>query len=116
MEDLKQVLISGRVDHFRNILGFHCEKFRHVILTVRYELVSIIQPFIATKARSYQDFIEHATMVTEENDRRKEEEHTAGEQCSYPAWSICRIKKDMQLGHQDNNEKERRKLAIKKRN
>jgi len=36
--------------------------------------------------------------VTEEEDRRQEEEHItcALKKCSYPAWSIRKAKKDMQ--------------------
>ena len=51
-------------------------------------------------------------VVTEEEDRRQEEEHitSALKQCSYPAWSIQTAKKDMQ----DNSDERLKKANQKK--
>ena len=51
-------------------------------------------------------------VVTEEQDRRQEEEHitSALKQCSYPAWNIRKAKKDMQ----DNSDKRLEKASQKK--
>jgi len=51
--------------------------------------------------------------VTEEEDRRQEEEHinSALKKCSYPAWSIRKAKRDMQ----NMGDKRIKKASQKKR-
>ena len=51
-------------------------------------------------------------VVTEEEDRRQEDEHITStlKQCSYPAWSIRKAKKDMQ----DTGGKRLKKASQKK--
>ena len=56
-------------------------------------------------------------MVTEEEDRRQEEEHitSALKKCSYPAWSIRKAKKDMQNKGDKRIKKASQKKELKSR-